>query len=487
MNAYFLGVFAVFPTLAVALQPISDVDLQQVSGQAGLTIETTINNPDDPGTFVTTGAIRFTENDLDGEGEEYFETESLKIQMVELDGSGNVIGPGDFTTTIDVLADGTLSLKTTDISALNISLGAVNFSGRTVGQVDINKWKFGSGSFLETGVVPDASTVKLRMRTLMTAGSELDFRYTEDNLTLATDVKFESTSSGEAFESEFFLSAVDNELRLEFGKTVGTLELNNLRLLDDGGNNLFGNRSFGDVGFGDVTVNDGYFSLKTNPDGEGLAGSFSLDQTIGNLFYRTNGNRLAVRNFNLNTNGLANYTFELSGSNTDYARGFTTTISGLTNLDLTFSSIGFEDGDGTNPTPSIGSYALKNFSQLGTTMTIDVLALSGAGNEGLQVNTEIPKAKFDVTICDKPSRCSDSDPKITAATEITNLSISNKFDLTEKGLHISIDDLSVSSIDISSIKLGDNQTYQGQTGRVVVSDLTLAPGSYMRAEPISIP
>lgn len=167
--------------------------------------------------------------------------------------------------------------------------------------------------------------------------------------------------------------------------------------------------------------------------------------------------------------------------------GFTATVAGLTDLDLTFSSIGFEDGNGSNPTPSIGSYALKNFTQLGTALTVDVLALSSAGSEGVQINTEIPKVRFDATICDNVSTCSDTDPRLTADTEITNLTLANKYDLTDKGLHISIDDVSVSSVDISAIKMGNNQIYQGQTGRVVVSDLTIAPGGYMRVEPISIP
>lgn len=490
MKMCLLVLWVTFSSLAVALQPISDSDLQAVSGQAGLTIETSIDNAADPGTFITTGAVRYTENDVNGDGEEYFETESLKIQLLELDGD-NVVGAGKLTTTLDVLNDGSLSLKATDISALNILLGPINFSGRSIGQLGIYKWKFGSGSFLETGFISDALSTKLRMRTRMSAGSELGFRYTEDRLTFATDVVFKPKSgpaSGVAyFESEFFISAVNDELRLEFGKTEGTLELNNLRLLDDSGTNVFGQRSFGSVGFGDITITGTYFSLKASPDGEGLAGEFRLNQTIGNLFYQTNNNRLAIRDFQLNTNGLANYTLQLSGNSTDYARGLTATVSGLENLELTFSSIGFEDGNGADPTPSIGSYALKEFSQLGTTMTVDVLALSGAGGEGVQINTEIPKAKFNVTICDNTAACSNSDPKLTAATEITNLTIANKFDLTEKGLHISIDDFSLSSADISAIKMGNNQVYQGQTGRMVVSDLTIAPGGYLRAEPISIP
>lgn len=313
-------VLSLVSPVVVALQPISDADLQGVAGQSGLTINLTIDNQADPGTLITTGAVRYTEVDEDGEGEEYFETESLKVQVLELDASDTVIGAGDLTTTLDVLADGSLSFKTTDIGALNILLGPVNFSGRTIAQLGIHKWKFGSGSFLETGFVNDVSSTKLRMRTYLTAGSELDFRYTEDGLTFATDVKFEPTSAGDPFESEFFISAVNDELRLELGKTVGTLEVNDLRILNDSGANIFGTGSYGDVGFGDVTINEAYFSLKSNPDGEGLAGEFKLDQTIGNLFYRTNGNRLAVRDFNLNTNGLASYTLELSGNATDYAR-----------------------------------------------------------------------------------------------------------------------------------------------------------------------
>ncbi len=64
-------------TPLMAMQPLGDESMAAVSGQSGITIEMTTQNPD--GDFLTTGAIRFTENDKDGKGQDYLEIGSLEV------------------------------------------------------------------------------------------------------------------------------------------------------------------------------------------------------------------------------------------------------------------------------------------------------------------------------------------------------------------------------------------------------------------------
>ena len=117
-------------TPLMAMQPLGDESMAAVSGQSGITIEMTTQNPD--GDFLTTGAIRFTENDKDGKGQDYLEIGSLKLRTIETDGAGNMIGVDTIRTDIDVDSGGNVSIRSSDINTLELELGEISLSGRTL-------------------------------------------------------------------------------------------------------------------------------------------------------------------------------------------------------------------------------------------------------------------------------------------------------------------------------------------------------------------
>lgn len=487
-----LLLLASLSTPVFALQAIDDNALATVSGQAGITIETSNSAAD--GTVLTVGEFVFTELDEDGLGAETFSMEDIRLQIVDLDGAGNVLGPGGFKTTIDVADTGELSIKTTDLSALNLNIGDVRIGTRSVGSVGLNKWRFAPGSFLEVAAVPGADGVKLRNRTYMTDGSRIDFTYVEDDLALATDVEFKPTSGGSPFQSEFFISAVDGELRLEMGKTEGTLELNNIRLLDaTDGSDLFGGADYGDLGFGDVSVNEAYFTLQANPDAEGLKGRFASDLTIGTAFYRSNDKRINLGNVRLSTGKEAGgalkevgYTFEIVGGTGLYGNGISASFFDVDDLSLFIDNITFSDGDGTNASGSLGSYGIEHFSLNGGSMTAQIWALPGAGRQGIRSDLQLSDGvSFDLTIYDEEPTGT-NDPKLTASVVVNDFSQEAYIDVTKKGLQVSVADMELSA-SMNALRLGDGQTYQGQSGRLVIDSLTVEPGAYLRVEPIQIP
>ena len=479
------------PAHSHGLQAIGDAQMAEVSGQAGITIETSNTAAD--GTVLTVGSFVFTEFDEDGLGDESITLNDIRLQIVELNPDGSVFGPGGFTTTIDVLASGELSMKTTDISALNLNVGDVLVGSRSIGAVGLNNWVFGDGSFVETAFVPDIDGVKIRSRTVMTPGSGIDFSYTEDDLTLASDIVFNPSSTSSAFQSEFFISAVDGTLRLEFGQTEGTLEMNDIRILDDAGNPLFGGATFGDIGFGDVTVNEGYFTLQANPDAEGLKGKFASDMTIGTQFYRTNDKRLNLGDVRISTGRNADnsikevgYTFEIVGGTGLYGNGIAASFFDVEDLSFTVGSLTFSNGDGSSETGSLGSYGIENFSLNGGSMTASVWALPGAGRQGIRSDVQLSDgASFDLAIFDETPTGS-NDPKLTASIVVNDFSQEAHIDVTEKGLQVSVVDMEMSA-SMNALRVGDGQNYQGQSGRLVIDSLTVEPGAYLRVEPIQIP
>src|SRR5690606_21625222 len=87
-------------------------------------------------------------------------------------------------------------------------------------------------------------------------------------------------------------------------------------------------------------------------------------------------------------------------------------------------------------------------------------------------------ASFDLTIKDDPAKVAGNPaPQLTAEIVMNNVSLSQYIDQTKKGLNILVGDAS-KDMNINAIKMGDGQTYQGQTGRLVMNKMTLQPGSY---------
>ena len=463
-----------------ALQAIDDSDMASVYGQSGLTIETQVEEND--GTVLTIGSVTYTEENEDDSDDEFLSLQNIGLQIIEIDDAGNLLGPGSVTTTIDISEDGDLTIRAADIGAVNFTVGSIEFSGRSIGALGLNRWRFAPGSFLETTVVNE-SPVKIRSRALMADGSGIDFRYIEDDLLLTSNIAFKPDSSNRPFQSEFFFTAVDDTLKIEFGETRGTLEFNDLKLSDRDGNPLLNDQSFGDVGYGDVVVNQGYFTVRANDSAEGIAGEFLSDLTIGTAFYRTDANRLNFENVNLKTNGEINYQLELVGSESDFARGISATLTGISDIDLTIGAIIFSQDDGiTGRSDSLGSFAIENLDLNGGAITASVWALPGAGSQGVRLDTSITAGtEFDFTYRDEES----SDARLTAEVVLGEFSSETLLDITPKGLHFTVESLE-GEAHINAIRMGDGSTYQGQTGRIDIDGLVVQPGSYLRVEPIPL-
>ena len=96
--------------------------------------------------------------------------------------------------------------------------------------------------------------------------------------------------------------------------------------------------------------------------------------------------------------------------------------------------------------------------------------------------------EFDLTIKDSPidNPFDPSAPSLTAKVVLQNLSVSQTIDQTTKGLHIGVIDSSLDA-SINQIRVGTGENYQGQSGRLVMNNLSIQPGSYFRIEPIPAP
>lgn len=468
-----------------AMQVLDDQDMSSVAGQAGITIEMTTEDPN--GEMLTTGEIRFTENDKDGQGEDYLAIDGLSLRTITTDANGVMTGVDTIRTTIDVDADGNVHIRQSDIDTLELELGAISFSGRTLfGAVRFSVWKFIGDSYLETMLVNDVNGAKIGFISVMEEGSGLTYQFDEDNVTFSSDIVFLPKPGETTFRSEMYLTGDMDELKLEIGETSGSFEIRNISLLDETGANIFGEgNDFGDLGWSDLTVNTGYITMAANPAAgvDGLVGKINTDMTVDSLFYRTGDQRVNLRQMNLNTNGEIDYTFDFI--DTGFTTGFDASISSITDLDLTIGAITFSDGDGSNESLSMGSYAIENLNLNGDSIDLQMYTLPGVGSQGMQMDlTMAGTTSFDLTIKDDPAvNAGDPDPQLTAEVVLNNVSVSQTIDQTEKGLHVGILNQSM-DVNINQIRIGDGLTQQGQTGRLVMNNVSLQPGSYFRVEPL---
>src|SRR5690606_7314679 len=328
--------------------------------------------------------------DNDGEGEDYLSIGGLTLRTLVTDNNGNVTGVDTIKTTIDVDAGGNVSIKSKDINTLDLELGEISFSGRAMfGGVRLSVWQFIGDSYLETALLNDPSGSKIAFRTVMEAGSGLTYQFDEDGVTFSSDVVFTPATGETAFRSEMFLTGDNDGLKLQVGEMVGTIEIQNISILDENGNNIFGANNFGDVGFGDISVNPdvSYFTLSASKDvtRDGIEGKFSSDMNIGTVFYRTGGERLNARNVQLNTNGELSYWMDLTDD------GLLANISDINDLDLIIGALTLSSGDGSNESLSMGSYAIENMivtkagNQPGS-VSLGVYTRSGVGSQGMRLD-----------------------------------------------------------------------------------------------------
>lgn len=484
---YFFLLTSCAPAIVCAMQPMNEDSLASVSGQAGIVIETTPESVD--GRLLSTGEIRFTEHDRDGLGEDYLSIAGASLYMTQPDGVGGVMAD-TIRTSIDVTAAGDVSIRTTDISNLSLAVGEISLSGRSVfSGVRLSDWFFAGNSYLETLLVNDPLGAKVGMRTIMEPGSGLLYQFDEDAVTFSGQVAFMPSSGNSQFISELFLSGDSDNLKLEFGETQGSLEINNITLLDQAGNPLFGNADFGDVGYGDVNISQGYITLAASdaPGVDGIKGHLAADLTIGSAFYRTGGERINLRNVTLRTNGELSYTLDFIDNG--FATGIEAQITDVSDLDLIIGGLTLSSGDGSDESISMGAYGIENVNLNGGSIEVGLYTLPGHGRQGLRLDLAMSgKTEFDLTIKDSPvdNPFDPSAPALTARVVLQNVSIAQTIDQTEKGLHIGVIDTSLDA-SINQIKIGTGENYQGQTGRLVMNNLTIQPGSYFRVEPIPSP
>jgi len=472
------------PVSALAMQAMDDESMAGVAGQSGITIETTTQDPE--GNFLTTGEIRFTEEDKDGQGKDYIAVDGLKLRTYMTDSDGNFIAADTFLTDIDIDELGNVSIRTSDVDKLDLDLGTLSLSGRTLfGAVRFSMWEFIGNSYLETVMLNDPEGAKVGFRTVMEEGSGLTYQFDEDNVTFSSDIVFLPADGENTFRSEVFLTGDNDQLKIEIGETSGSFEIKNISLLDGSGNNIFGNNNFGDLGYANLTVNDAYFTVRANPDADidGIVGEINTDLSMGNVFYRTGDQRFNLNNVRLNTNG--ELTYNLDFIDTGYTSGISASVSDVSDLDLIIGSMTLSSGDGSNASASMGSYAIENMSLNGDSMELQLYTLPGAGSEGMQMDFIMSgTTSFDLTIKDDDDgNATTIDPQLTAEVVINNFSLSQTIDQTEKGLHIGIVDQSM-DLNINQIRMGDGTVQQGQTGRLVMNNISLQPGSYFRVEPL---
>lgn len=465
-----------------AMQALDDDDMALVSGQSGIAIDITSNDPD--GRLISTGAIRYTEYDRDGQGQDYLEIDGLTLRTLITNEQGQVVGVDTITTTINVDAGGNVSIKNRDINTLDLEMGAISLSGRTlIGGARLSVWQFVGDSYLETALLNDIDGIRVALRTVMESGSGLTYQFDEDGLTFSTDVIFVPASGETAFRSELFLSGSNDELRLEFGDTTGGIEIKNITLLDEQGEPLFGTNNFGDLGYSDIRINTGYITLAANRDAakDGLQGVINADVNVGTAFYRTGDQRLNLRDVQLRTNGELSYEMDLI--DTGFATGIEARITDINNLDFIIGAMTLSAGDGSAESLSMGRYAIENLTVEGG-VSLGLYTLPGAGSQGMRLDMSMDgSTTFDLTIIDDVVAEGLPQPKLTAEVVLNNVSVAQTFDQTRKGLHIGVIDTSM-DMNINAIRMGDGVQQQGQTGRLVMNNFALQPGSYFRIEPL---
>ena len=479
-----------------SMQALDDSTMSGVTGQAGLTIEQTTTGAN--GVMLETGEIRYTQADNSGDGEVSLTIDGMSMRSYVYDASkpDNFGGYNTIKRIIDIDSDGNLFVTTRDVDTLDIHLGAIAIGGRRLmGGMDINVWKHAPGSYTQTEVKNTLDGAKIYMRNVMTEGSGYSSIRYENDMRIAYDTQYIPIDPSTPFESELILSKTAEGIRLDVGKVVGTMEINGLSILDENGNNVFGaGNSFGDIGFGNVSVPTGstYVTIgaNTEPGENGLKGRISSSMNIGNVYYRTAGSRLNLGNVSFTTGGELEYKLALMDNG--YVSGIEARIEsvGVASANLRIGSLSFSNGDGTDNTTSLGGIALSDIGLEGGDLQVGLYTKSGWGSEGLMQVISTDHIRFDFEIYDEFDMANYDDPalraaapKLSAEIVINDFAQEQTTNYTKKGIRI-LTDITTNSMDvnINNLKAGNNSTYQGHAGRIVMNGFR--QGGSINIEPI---
>ena len=479
-----------------ALQALNDSSMQDVTAQGGLTIETTSLAQD--GFVSGTEKITFTQKDYEDTGDVTLAIDGTSTYMYSLvdDGSGNLTRtPTTIKRTYDIGSDGSLSIKTHNIDKMDTKTGAMSVNGKYLnGGSEINVWEFKPGSYLETFIENNPDGAKIKSRTVMTIGSGYSQKAFANGIVTATDVVYLPAAGETEFMSELILASDSHGgLRLEFGETRGTFEIQNLRLLNESDSlNVFDGEyekgvSFYDVGYGDVEVNSGYMTIRPNMDANGqslngIRGEMASDINIGKLYIRTkeDGTNANQQQFNINNasfkvNGEIEYDLKL----VDFGRAGgieAQLVSKNTTADIVLGSLTFSNDSG-NESANMASIAVKDFSLDGGTLDIGMYGYQ-AGEAGSPFAKDVSvkqvvnmdRASFKLTIAgeDISDTANANQPIVQGDVVINNYSSEQFSSNTKRGME-TISNSSY-SMSINALRAGNGVNYQGQSGRLVMSN-----------------
>src|SRR5690554_6774515 len=464
-----------------SMQALDDSTMSGVTGQAGLTIEQTTTGAN--GVMLETGEIRYTQADNSGDGEVSLTIDGMSMRSYVYDASkpDNFGGYNTIKRIIDIDADGNLFITTRDVDTLDIHLGAIAIGGRRLmGGMDINVWKHAPGSYTQTEVKNTLDGAKIYMRNVMTEGSGYSSIRYENDMRIAYDTQYIPIDPSTPFESELILSKTAEGIRLDVGKVVGTMEINGLSILDESGSNV-------SVPTGSTYVTIG---ANTEPGENGLKGRISSSMNIGDVYYRTAGSRLNLGDVSFTTGGELEYKLALMDNG--YVSGIEARIEsvGVASASLRIGSLSFSKGDGTDPTTSLGGIALSDIGLEGGDLQVGLYTKSGWGSEGLMQVISTDHIRFDFEIYDEFDMANYNDPalraaapKLSAEIVINDFAQEQTTNYTKKGIRI-LTDITTNSMDvnINNLKAGNNSTYQGHAGRIVMNGFR--QGGSINIEPI---
>lgn len=486
-----------------ALQAMDDDTMQDITGQGGITLEQT--SLGENGFVSSMENIAFTQKDYEGTGDVTLTIDNTETYVYSLDGSGNRYNT-TIKRTIDIDSDGNLSYKTMNIDYMDTRTGAMAVNGKKLtGGSEINVWEYAPGSYLETFIENNPNGTKIRSRSFMTAGSGFSQRAFANGITTASDVLYLPAAGETEFMTELILAS-DSQggLRLEFGETRGTIEVQNVRLFDTAtGENVFdpgfidsndktANKglSYYDYGYGDVEVNSGYMTIR--PAGNninGLEGEMASDINVGKLYIRTaaedgsNKQQFNINNVKFKVDGEIGYVLKLK----DFGRAAgieAQLVSEYTTADIVLGELKFANGNNGADweSHSMASIAVKEFSLEGGTLDIGMYGFA-AGEKGTPFADDVSvlqtitsdRASFKLTIAgeDISDPANANQPIVQGDVMINNYSSEQYISNTKRGME-TISNSSF-SLSVNALRAGTQNTASphyraGESGRLVINN-----------------
>jgi hypothetical protein len=242
-------------------------------------------------------------------------------------------------------------------------------------------------------------------------------------------------------------------------------------------------------------------SLRHVSGQSGMDIDLNFKGTIGRAYFETEGNTLNMRNLSIDTDG-SNDDATNSGSDRPIKMvldlvtrgtksGLSISITEINDLDLRLDQFNVNGdqaaGAIVGQMHSFGGLALTNINDNGGITDINIFARGASGEEGLQLEVNLPEAlsmRLDYTDYGVNNASDADDYTFGGDLTLNNFSIANSIDLTTGenaageeigGLHIGVI-TQTGDITLSNVRAG-NQL--GTMGRLVVNGYSMTPESYL--------